>query len=161
MKIRWKKSTVMAALLCLLIAVKNSSAVEGRQMGQTVYVPVYSHIYYGSKPLTINLAATLSIRNTDMSHPITLTSVKYYSENGKLLRDQQKDPLVIKPLATKDFFIKESDLTGGAGASFIVEWQSANQVSPPIIEAVMIGAAGTPLGISFVCRGQVIKGLSK
>ncbi len=34
-------------------------------MGQTVYVPVYSHIYhYNSQEHVMNLSATLSIRNT-------------------------------------------------------------------------------------------------
>ncbi len=162
MKIRWQLLLIIGALLCLLLSVENSPAIEAKHwMGQTVYVPIYSHIYYGSKPLTINLAATLSIRNTDLAHSITVTSVKYYNENGKLLQEHQKDPLNIAPLASKEFFIKESDLTGGTGASFIVEWKSAHQVSAPLIEAVMIGSAGTPLGISFVSRGQVVKGSPK
>jgi hypothetical protein len=36
--------------------------------GQTVYVPIYSHIYSGLKGRPFNLAATLSIRNTDPKH---------------------------------------------------------------------------------------------
>ncbi|MGD9103948.1 MAG: DUF3124 domain-containing protein, partial [Desulfobacterales bacterium] len=32
--------------------------------GQTVYVPIYSHIYSGLKGRPFSLAATLSIRNT-------------------------------------------------------------------------------------------------
>ena len=43
--------------------------------GQTVYVPIYSHIYSGLKGRPFELAATLSIRNTDPQSPITITSV--------------------------------------------------------------------------------------
>ncbi|MDI6852334.1 MAG: DUF3124 domain-containing protein [Deltaproteobacteria bacterium] len=157
MKISWR----MALAITLLLGPMGgtSPALEtGGGLKQTVYVPVYSHIYYSSKPLTINLAATLSIRNTDLSHSITVTSVKYYDEKGKLLKEHQKEPLSLPPLASKDFFIRESDVAGGIGASFLVEWKSDQQVSEPLIEAVMIGAAGTPLGISFVTRGRVIKG---
>jgi hypothetical protein len=162
MNMRLKVSAAMTVLLCLFISANFSQAAEAPQwLGQTVYVPVYSHIHLGDKPLTINLAATLSIRNTDLAHPITVTSVKYYDGNGKFIRGYQKDPIVLPFLASKDFFIKESDVAGGIGASFVVEWQSAHPVSAPLIEAVMIGAAGTPLGISFVTRGQVIKGTPK
>ena len=43
--------------------------------GQTVYVPIYSHIYSGIKARPFDLAATLSIRNTDPTHAITLVAV--------------------------------------------------------------------------------------
>lgn len=159
MNMRLKVLPAMTVWLCLVLSVKFSPAAEAQQwQGQTVYVPVYSHIHQGDRPLTINLAATLSLRNTDVSQPITVTSVKYFDGDGKFLRSYQKDPLVLASLASKDYFIKESDVAGGIGASFLVEWKSAQPVSSPIIEAVMIGAAGTPLGISFVTRGQVIKG---
>jgi hypothetical protein len=52
-------------------------------MGQTVYVPIYSHIYYyNSQVQVMNLSATLSVRNTDSTHPIILTAVKYYDTDG-------------------------------------------------------------------------------
>jgi spore germination protein YaaH len=46
-------------------------------MGQTVYVPIYSHIYhYNSQDHVMNLSATLSIRNTDLTNSIIITSVR-------------------------------------------------------------------------------------
>ena len=44
--------------------------------GQTVYVSIYSHIYSGVKGRPFDLAAILSIRNTNPNNSITLTSVK-------------------------------------------------------------------------------------
>ena len=46
--------------------------------GETLYVPVYSHIYYEDQQKVLNLAATLSLRNTDFINPIIITSVQYY-----------------------------------------------------------------------------------
>ena len=41
--------------------------------GQTIYVPVYSYIYhYDTQNQVINLATTLSIRNTDLKHPMII-----------------------------------------------------------------------------------------
>ena len=54
--------------------------------GQTVYVPIYSHIYSGIKARPFDLAATLSIRNTDPTHAITLLAVTYYDSDGKLVQ---------------------------------------------------------------------------
>ena len=125
--------------------------------GQTVYVPIYSHIYSGVKGRPFDLAATLSIRNTDPQYPITLVSVKYYDSDGKLVEDHVlKKPKQLNALVTSRYIIAEGDNTGGSGANFIVIWKSDQKVNPPIIEAVMIGTHSGQ-GISFVSRGQVIK----
>ena len=46
--------------------------------GTVVYVPVYSSLYLGvsTSERTVNLAATVSVRNTSSVHPITLTWVR-------------------------------------------------------------------------------------
>ena len=123
--------------------------------GQTVYVPVYSHVYTSSDARPFSLAVTLSARNTDQSHPIILISVRYHDRDGRLVRNYLKKPLRIAPLAAMDFFLEESDLTGGSSANFILEWVADRSVSPPLVEAVMIGTASTQ-GISFVCPGRVV-----
>ena len=48
--------------------------------GTTVYVPVYSSVYLGvsNSARTVQLAATVSVRNTSSLHPITLQWVRYY-----------------------------------------------------------------------------------
>ena len=124
--------------------------------GQTLYVPIYSHIYSGVKGRPFDLAATLSIRNTNLRNPITLVSVKYYDSDGKLVEDYLSQSKQLKALVTTRYIITEGDKTGGSGANFIVVWKSDQKVNPPIIEAVMIGTHSGQ-GISFVSRGQVIK----
>jgi len=127
--------------------------------GQTVYVPVYSHIFV-MKGHTYDLGISLSIRNTDPAHPITILSVSYNDSDGNLVRNYLQSPIQLNPLASKDFFVSEMDTTGGFGASFLVKWKSAIKVNEPIIEGVMAGTRSGQ-GISFVSRGKAIKDGSK
>ena len=142
------------ALICFL---SGPAASEVRLFkGQWVYVPAYSHIYHGDREQPFNLAVTLSIRNTDPGHSITVTSVEYFDSEGKPIRDLQKGEVILKPMGSKDFVVRESDKSGGSGANFIVKWRSDAKVTEPVIEAVMIGTQ-TQQGLSFASRGQAIK----
>lgn len=127
--------------------------------GQTVYVPLYSHIYSGDREQPFYLAATLSIRNTDRTHAITLTAVDYYDSDGKFLKHYLEKPLPLNAMATKRYVVPESDKSGGSGAKFIVIWQSAQPVAEPLIESVMISTK-TQQGISFTSRGRVLEAIS-
>jgi hypothetical protein len=125
-------------------------------IGQTIYVPIYSHIYHqNNRDNAINLSATLSIRNTDLKNSIIITAVRYYNTNGQLLKHEIQSPVELRPLASTDFFIAANDLIGGSGANFIVEWVAQTIVEEPIVEAVMISTSSTQ-GISFISRGKVI-----
>jgi len=148
---------LLVALVWILTPVNLSAEDIKLSSGQTVYVPIYSHIYSGVKGRPFDLAATLSIRNTDPQYPITLVSVKYYDSDGKLVEDHiLKKPKQLDALVSARYVITEGDKTGGSGANFIVVWKSHQNVNPPIIEAVMIGTHSGQ-GISFTSRGQVIK----
>jgi len=127
--------------------------------GQTIYVPIYSHIYIRNKSRVINLAATLSIRNTDAQNSIHITSARYYDTNGALLKEYLDQPLRLAPMASTDFVVPEDDMSGGVGANFIVEWGAGVEVTEPVVEAVMISTASQQ-GISFVSAGRVIKNRS-
>ncbi|MCU0847328.1 MAG: DUF3124 domain-containing protein [Spirochaetes bacterium] len=116
---------------------------------------MYSSIYHGDKNREFDLAVTLSIRNIDMKQAITIMSVDYHDTSGKLVRSYAKERRYIKPIEALTFVIRESDLTGGPGASFIVRWSAENAVNEPIIESIMIGTKGQQ-GISFSSRGKRI-----
>ena len=105
---------------------------------QTVYVPIYSHIYSkGGEPYL--LEATLSIRNSDPERSIDITSVNYYDTKGKSIQEYLEGKLTLGPLETTAFLVENADTRGGSGANFIVAWKSDEPVYEPIIEAVMIG----------------------
>lgn len=125
-------------------------------MGQTIYVPVYSHIYHGDRQAILNLAATLSIRNTDSSDPIVITSVRYYDSNGKLVKQYLERAIQLTALASTDFVVNSTDMSGGSGANFIVEWVAQTKVSQPIVEAVMISTESQQ-GISWISPGKVVE----
>ncbi|MFZ2957644.1 MAG: DUF3124 domain-containing protein [Candidatus Ozemobacteraceae bacterium] len=122
-------------------------------------MPAYSHIYFGQKSRQVNLACTLSIRNTDITRAIRVTSVDYYSTQGALVRSFVEKPQIVPPLGTLEIFIGEVDSEGGSGANFIVRWDSAKPANLPIVETVMIGLQSN-LSISFTSRGQPIREIS-
>lgn len=124
--------------------------------GGTTYVPVYSMVYTGDRAVPVNLASTLSIRNTDPRNSIKVTSIDYYSSAGQLVRRMLSKVLVLGPLASTSIFIKEKDTSGGFSTSFLVRWAADKEVSAPIIECVNIGAY-SGLGISFVTPGREIR----
>lgn len=126
-----------------------------RSNGQMIYVPAYSHIYHGNKEAPLLLSVTVSIRNVDPEHSITITNVSYYETQGKLIKNYLEKPLVLAPLGSERYVVPQRDTSGGSGANFIVEWKSEQMVNPPITETVMIGTQ-SQLGISFTSRGQVI-----
>jgi hypothetical protein len=82
---------VMAiAATALLTLIVSPAGTTGRPQvelsnGQTLHVAVYSHIYWGKRARSYNLACTLSVRNTDMSDPIRLMAVDDYDTQGKFL----------------------------------------------------------------------------
>jgi hypothetical protein len=123
--------------------------------GQTVYVPAYSHIYIGGKKRPFALAITLSIRNINLNADITLSEVSYYGSKGKLIDSFVERAPSVKPQESVRFVIAEDDNGGGSGANFIVKWESATKVNPPIIESIMIGTQSSQ-GISFTSRGRAI-----
>lgn len=127
--------------------------------GQTIYVPAYSHVYYGDGKEYL-LAITLSIRNTSLTDSISVASVRYYDSKGKLIKEYSKNSLQIPPMATAEFFVEEQDKSGGAGANFIVEWTAQKDVTEPVVEAVMISTTFQQ-GISFISSGRVIKDRSE
>jgi len=128
--------------------------------GEIVYVPVYSDIYGTDLNKKIKLSATLSIRNTDMQNEIIVSVVDYYDTHGNLIRNYLDSPVKLKPLQTVNYLVAYKEAEGGIGANFIVEWVSEQEVTEPVVEAVMIGTSSS-LGISFVCGGKVLKYLDK
>ena len=145
-----------------IIATPESQPVEVQDLdittGQTIYVPAYSEIYYANEGRTMDLAVTLSIHNTDFANPIIITSVRYYSTQGQLMKEYLQQPRSLAPLASADFFVDAREQSGGIGTNFIVEWVAEQPVYEPIVETVMLNT-DTNQGVSFTSPGRVIKQL--
>ncbi len=128
-----------------------------RSAGETVYVSIYSNVYSGPKKSAFQLAAMLSIRNTDPRHPITVLQADYYDNSGKMIEGYIKEQFELGPLASTHLYIKEYDKRGGPGANFIVKWRAEHQVNQPLIEGIMLGLKSGQ-GVSFICPGRIIEG---
>ncbi len=147
---------ILLSMFFLPISVKAKSDIE-LSSGETVYVSIYSNIYSGPKAVRLELAAMLSIRNTDPLYSITISKADYYDTSGKMIESYLKKPMILKPLESTYLYLKEYDKRGGPGANFIVKWQAEKKVNLPIIEGVMMGSRQ---GLSFICPGQIITGHS-
>lgn len=156
-----KKICCYLLFLSMFVVVSNSLSLAQAEeaiilsKGQTIYAPVYSHIYAGNRELPLLLTVTLSIRNVDQKHAIIVTSVDYYGSTGELLKKYLDKPVILNPFGSTRYIIPRKDKSGGSGANFLVKWESGEFVNQPLVESIMIGAEGSQ-GISFVSRGQVI-----
>ena len=144
---------VMIFVISLFSTEAQAEPVETLSTGGTVYVSIYSNVYSGPKALAVQLAAMLSIRNTDPKFPITILSADYYDSSGKLVKKYISKPTIMKPLESIYHYIKGYDTSGGPGANFLVKWRAENKVNKPIIEGIM---TNTNLGLSYRSPGQEI-----
>lgn len=123
--------------------------------GQTLYLPVYSNIPYYEGKSFYGLSAFVAVHNTDLKNSIRIVSVYYLDNDGNLVKDfLNGEEKIIKPLATTNFFVPESDRSG-VGANFIVEWMSDSLVNEPLIESLMVSLTSGQ-GVSFLSKGKVI-----
>ncbi len=123
-----------------------STAVVGQEdrlpvKGQTLYLPIYSHMLYGNlgksgKASYVLLSALVSIRNTDTKRPMRVLSARYYDTHGKLLGERVATPVVLPPLGTLELFVELNDASGGSGANFVVKWDAEQAISPPLVESL-------------------------
>ncbi len=135
----WKKRTTRISL--------TDSLTRGSS-----YLAIYSEIYSVTEHRTINLTATVSLRNIGSRDTIFLTKSDYYNTEGDLIRSYLKAPIYLKPLETIEIIIDEKDTHGGSGANFIFEWAHPKNSHEPIFDAVMISTSGQQ-GISFTTQG--------
>jgi hypothetical protein len=97
----------------------------------------------------------VSIRNTDAARSIRIASVRYFGNEGEPRDDFVAEPGVLGPMASTEVGIRQSELRGDMGANLVVEWRSSVPVTPPLVEAVMVGVSGTQ-GFSFTSRAVVL-----
>lgn len=129
------------ALLCLQ-ALATAQEMLPLSAGQSVYLPIYSHLYHGDvnpktgKPSQTLVSAHISIRSTDPTTAMKVVRARYYDTEGKLLREFLPKPQLIPPLGTFELYVPRSDSSGGSGANFIIDWVAEKPVNPPLVEAL-------------------------
>jgi len=123
-----------------------------------VYVPAYAGVRLGSGHGLLELAATLSIRNTSDVRPLNILGIEYFDSAGEIVERYLPRPIALKPLAAMEIFVEAADMRAGPGAHFTVHWAAAGPISEPVIESIMLGVMGTQ-GYSFVSVGRRVNGV--
>lgn len=123
------------------IGATSLALADGPLRGQSLFLPVFSEVPYGSRGATVPLSATVSIRNLDADEEIRLLRVDYIDGGGRVVRRYLDAPRIIAPMAASTFFLPESDRSGGSSAGFALEWSSVKPARPPLVESVMVNGA--------------------
>ncbi len=154
------RHSALLSALALVQGVACAQAVLSKSTGQSLYLPIYSHIWHGEvnsdgRPMKSLMSVAVSIRNTDFSNPIQLTSAAYFDTAGKKVRDYVLAPRTIAPMATYELFVPLSDDAGGSGANFVIVWKAEREASQPVVEAIH---AALPAGrsIAFTSSAYVM-----
>jgi len=118
----------------------DSLAVSG-----AFYVPVYSSVSMSAGRLRADFSVTLSVHNASESKPLVLKRIAYFDTSGKMVESYLKAPIALKPFSTIEVFIAATDVRGGTGANFVVDWAATGEIAEPAVEALMVGSVGAGL----------------
>ncbi|MDD2700780.1 MAG: DUF3124 domain-containing protein [Sideroxydans sp.] len=162
MKIEFVRTALRFVLMGIL-SYHNCAIAQDEKLssGQTLYLPIYSHIWHGDRsgvgqtPLKTPLSVLVSIRNTNHATPLQLHSARYSDSSGKLLKQFVIAPVTIGPLSTYEIFIEKHDVQGGSGANLILQWGAAVPVNVPIVEAIHAEIKGHST-LTFMTQAQSI-----
>ena len=106
------------------------------------YVPVYSSVSMSQGKLRADFSVTLSVHNASETRPLVLKRIAYFDTSGKMVESYLKAPIALKPFSTIEVFIPTTDVRGGTGANFVVDWAATGEIAEPAVEALMVGGVG-------------------
>jgi hypothetical protein len=176
------KATFFGLLACLLLvqipAARAQTAAQGGNIEQNFsaslapvpaeplavsgafYVPVYSSVSMAQGKLRADFSVTLSVHNASETRPLVLKRIAYFDTSGKMVESYLKAPIALKPFSTIEVFIPTSDVRGGTGANFVVDWAAAGEIAEPAVEALMVGGVGAG-HYAFISQGRPIRLVGK
>jgi len=129
---------------------------ENLAVSGAFYVPVYSSVSMSQGKLRADFSVTLSVHNASETRPLVLKRIAYFDTSGKMVEGYLKSPIALKPFATVEVFIAASDVRGGTGANFVVDWAATGEIAEPAVEALMVGSVG-PGHYAFISQGRPIR----
>ena len=133
---------------------------ENLAVSGAFYVPVYSSVSMSAGRLRADFSATLSVHNASETRPLVLKRIAYFDTAGKMVESYLKAPIALKPFATIEVFIAATDVRGGTGANFVVDWAATSEIAEPAVEALMVGSVGAG-HYAFISQGRPIKVVGK
>src|SRR4051794_11697505 len=133
---------------------------EPLNVAGSFYIPVYSSVAMSQGKLRADFSVTLSIHNASETRPLVLRRVAYFDTGGEKGEKYLKAPVALKPFSTVEVFVPATDVRGGTGANFVVDWAAAGEIAEPVVEALMFGGVGSG-HYAFVSQGRPIKVVGK
>jgi hypothetical protein len=124
------------------------------------YVPVYSSVSMSQGRLRADFSVTLSIHNASETRPLVLRRIAYFDTGGKMVESYLKAPVALKPFSTIEVFVPTTDVRGGTGANFVVDWAATSEIAEPVVEALMVGGFGSG-HYAFTSQGRPVKMVGK
>ena len=124
------------------------------------YVPVYSSVSISQGKVRADFSVTLSIHNASETRPLVLRRIAYFDTNGKMVESYLKAPVALKPFSTVEVFVPTTDVRGGTGANFAVDWAATGEIAEPVVEALMFGGLGSG-HYAFISQGRPLKVVGK
>lgn len=129
---------------------------ENLTVSGAFYVPVYSSVSMSQGKLRADFSVTLSVHNASETRPLVLKRIAYFDTSGKMVESYLKSPVALKSFATIEVFITASDVRGGTGVNFVVDWAATGEIAEPAVEALMVGSVG-PGHYAFITQGRPIR----
>jgi len=136
----------LALLLCLGVPAWAQSA-----RGGVIYAPLYQEAVIDHRGRSLDLAATVYVRNLSQKHPITIEAVTLVDGKGGVGPQCIKQAQTLMPLATLRLLSPRCP-KGSGEPSLLVRWSARQPVQPPLVEVLMMGTAGQQ-GISVSSQG--------
>jgi len=133
---------------------------ENLAVSGTFYVPVYSSVSMSQGKARADFSVTLSVHNASETRPLVLKRIAYFDTSGKMVENYLKAPVALKPFSTIEVFIPATDVRGGTGANFVVDWAATGEIAEPAVEALMVGGIGAG-HYAFISQGRPVKLVGK
>ncbi len=121
-----------------------------------IYVPAYSSVLLSGGRVQANFTVTLSVHNASNAVPLVLRRIDYHDTSGRLVHAYLEKPVALKPFGTVEVAVPVTDLRGGTGANFYLEWAAEGAIAEPVAEAVMMGQIGAA-SYAFVSQGRAVR----
>src|SRR5207253_2664329 len=103
----------------------------------------------------------------DAEHPQRLRDAAAGLETNRLFRHRRQDGGELsqgadrpKPFSTVEVFVPTTDVRGGTGANFVVDWAATGEIAEPVVEALMLGGLGSG-HYAFISQARPIKVVGK
>jgi hypothetical protein len=124
--------------------------------GGSFYVPAYSSVSMSQGKLRADFSVTLSVHNASETTPLVIKRIAFFDTAGKMVESYLKSPVALKPFSTIEAFVPATDVRGGTGANFVVDWAADGEIAEPVAEALMIGSVASG-HYAFITQGRPIK----